>query len=121
MNSYEEARFLGIKGQRQREQADFDALFAPTYPSPPDNGTSTSREAAVKIMPHADTQRAEILAVIAASDAGLTREQVGEITGLAGDSVRPRVYELIAARVVRQTEDTRLTHSGRRAYILKAV
>jgi hypothetical protein len=121
MNDYEEARLMGIKGARAMAQADFDGMFAPHFPSPPDSGGSTSREAAVKILPECDRQRDQVLAALHAAPDGLTREELCTITGLAGDSLRPRCWELVKAGLINATTFTRLTESGRRAYILKAV
>ena len=133
--AYEEARLMGVRGRAAREQAHFDGMFSPEATSAmlrkglevggmiaPDNGTKTSREAAVAILPHADTQRAEILAVIAASDAGLTRENIEDRTTMPGNSIRPRIWELVAAGLVEEVPGIyRFTRSGRRAAVLRAV
>ena len=92
------------------------------FRSPPDNGTLTSREAAVKIVPDAARQRDEVFRAIQDSDAGLTREQIQDHTGFSGDSVRPRVWELMEAGMIQEREGVyRFTRSGRRAAVLEVV
>ena len=60
------------------------------------NGTDTSRQAA--LMKHekgtAAKDRARIYSLILHAPEGLTRKEIQRITGLDGDSVRPRVWEL---------------------------
>lgn len=64
----------------------------------------------------ADTQRAKILDALRVYG-GLTDEQIGQTTGLDGNTVRPRRGELVAAGKVRDSGTTRLTVKGRKAVV----
>lgn len=72
---------------------------------PPHNGTPTSIDAADGLV-DASTLRATVLEAIRAATNGLTREELEGVTGLSGNTVRPRVWELMRAG--------RITESGRR-------
>lgn len=52
-----------------------------------------------------------------AGEAGLTDEEIGERTGLAGNTVRPRRLELEEGGLVCDSGRTRPTQSGRRATV----
>lgn len=81
--------------------------------------SQTSRNAATAIEPHAETQRRSVLDYLRSVD-GATRQEIETATGICGDAVRPRVAELRKAHLVIETTDTRLTTSGRRAFVLRA-
>jgi hypothetical protein len=86
------------------------------------NGTATSIAAAESIRGTAATDRQRVLdAIRAAGIHGLTREQIEVATGLAGNSVRPRVAELIAAGTIEEAGEIRRTSTGRAARVLTAV
>jgi hypothetical protein len=89
------------------------------FDQPPDNGTDTSI-AAAKAVPDAATLRACVLETIAAAAAGLTREEIEAATGLSGNTVRPRVWELVRAGLVVEC-GTRRTASGRAAAVVVRV
>jgi predicted transcriptional regulator len=92
------------------------------WPDAPHNGTATSREAARRIRNTVALQRSRVLAAIIKADDGATREEIEKVTGIAGNSVRPRVAELIAARLVKEKKnDVRATKSGRSAQILRPI
>ena len=95
-----------------------DALLSGMMP-PPSNGTVTSDLAAVAITPHAATQRITVLSAIVAMD-GATRQQVEEYAALDGNSVRPRVRELLKAGWIEEGVDYRRTASGQFALVLHA-
>lgn len=86
------------------------------------NGTATSIAAAASVQSAAATMRETVLqAIRAASFAGLTREEIERQTGLAGNSVRPRVSELLAAGAITPSGEIRRTASNRPAEVLVAV
>jgi len=89
------------------------------FDQPPDNGTATSN-AAAKAVPDAARLRACVLAAIAESAAGLTREEIEAATGLSGNTVRPRVWELVRTGLVAEC-GTRRTASGRAAAVIVRV
>lgn len=83
--------------------------------------SKTSREAAIENWPKRETQKSAILRWLRANkDYGLTRPQLARYTDLSGDSVRPRVRELIEEGLVEETERTRKTASGSEASVLVA-
>jgi hypothetical protein len=70
-------------------------LFDRPEPLPPYvRCSATSREAASAVAPKAETYRNRILAAIAAHPAGLTDEDGQDITGINGNTYRPRRGEL---------------------------
>lgn len=86
------------------------------------NGTPTSFAAGAMIQGSAATMRETILqAIRAASFAGLTREEIERQTGLQGNTVRPRVSELLAAGAITPSGEIRRTASNRPAEVLVAV
>jgi hypothetical protein len=107
-------------------------LFAQTVrqetlpcPEPPArHESSTSIAAAEKIKPDANTQRALVLSYLRGrGSTGATREEICTALGMSGDSIRPRVWELMRAKpvpLVVETPATRRTQSGREAFILCA-
>ncbi|MBS2028746.1 MAG: MarR family transcriptional regulator [Deltaproteobacteria bacterium] len=92
-----------------------------TASTPPSNGTVTSDAAAEAIKPSAATLRALVLAAVSNSGPhGVTRQEIEERTQLEGNTVRPRVKELLAAGLVVETDRVRDTRSGRAAFVLVA-
>jgi Fic family protein len=89
------------------------------FDRPPDNGTDTSK-AAAKAVPDAARLRACVLETIEAASAGLTREEIEAATGLSGNTVRPRVWELVRAGLV-EPRGVRKTQSGRAAAVMVRV
>jgi hypothetical protein len=83
------------------------------------NGTATSIAAAESVRGTAATDRQRVLDAIRAADIhGLTRDEVERVTGLTGNSVRPRVAELLAAGTIEEAGEIRRTASGRAAKVL---
>ena len=79
--------------------------------------STTSREAAARIEPtRGRLQLAVYLAVKGARD-GLTAQEIEEATGLAGNTVRPRVVELVEQCRIHDSGRKRLTKSGRNAVV----
>ena len=84
----------------------------------PHNGTETSRDAAAAIREHLGRLECRVLVYIAGRADGATREEIGAALTMKGDTVRPRVAELVARKLVRENGETRRTTSGRRAAVL---
>lgn len=92
----------------------------------PHNDTQESREAAQAAKEGAAQQRASVLSFIRGRGFyGATRDEIGEHLGLEGNSVRPRVWELLGnnghAMVIRQSEQRRKSKMGRNAGVLVAI
>jgi hypothetical protein len=94
----------------------------------PFSGPGTSLDAAEAIKPH--MQRQELLVLDAlrlVSDAyvykrpgytnGYTAEELERVTGLAGNTVRPRLRALVLKGMVRDSGRTRANNSGRKAAV----
>lgn len=84
----------------------------------------TSSEAAESVVPTKDTQRAAVLAVIAAAGGdGVTDEEVQERLRIGGSSERPRRWELWKLEAIAVRRDAsgavvrRLTRTRRRAVV----
>lgn len=87
----------------------------------PHSGSRTSRDAAADIKPHVARLRARVLAFIATrGSAGCTREEIERGTGLAGNTVRPRVVELLEHGAVR-VSGHRANDRGRKVEVLEMV
>lgn len=67
----------------------------------PDSGTATSHDAAKTVVPVLTTQRRRVLAALLRGPT--TAQGIERITGLAGNSVRPRLRELEALGWVERT------------------
>lgn len=85
-------------------------------------GSETSKAAAESMRKCAAFQRGQVYdAICDAGVHGLTREEIEAETGLPGNSVRPRVVELIEGGMIKSADEKRRTASGRRAEVLVAV
>jgi hypothetical protein len=92
----------------------------PTVYVAPHNGTPTSKAAAESLSAESTyTIRETIYRFIASSGDGATREEIEEALGIGGNTVRPRVRELLAAFRLREYGE-RKTRSGRNAAVLTA-
>lgn len=100
---------------------DFNAL--PLFmSSAPHNGTDTSRDAAANIREHLGRLEFVVFAAVAcARDAGVTNDEIEVITGLAGNTVRPRIVRLREMGLVRDSQRRRPTRSGRAAVVWQMV
>lgn len=91
--------------------------------SPPHNRTPTSVAAAASKVSDAATERARVYIYLASLGAvGATREEIEDALHMPGNTVRPRVWELMGngghvARIM-EAGVVRLTRSGRRAEVL---
>jgi hypothetical protein len=97
----------------------------PLFDAPPHNGRPTSIAAAASVADRVATQRLAVLGVIAATPHGLTREEIADALHLGGDTVRPRVWELMGnnghGAQIRESGERRKTRSGRNAEVLVAL
>ena len=85
----------------------------------PHNGTATSRAAAENQKPSkVKADRAAILAYVKSRD-GATRDQIEVGLGMAGNTVRPRVWELIGYGHLEVTTEKRPTRAGSPAFVLR--
>ncbi len=91
-----------------------------TFPYQPTS--PTSRAAAESVEPAtAAAHRRRVLEYVSNRHDGATREEIELATGLSGNTVRPRVVELIHAGSLRESNVTRKTRSGRNAAVLLRV
>lgn len=97
--------------------------------SPIDNKTSTSREAAMKKRTSSADQREAVYNFILAYGP-VTREEIADGMKISGDSVRPRVHELLGKRktgpklpqrIEELDNDWGLTKTGARATLLRVL
>jgi hypothetical protein len=77
-------------------------------------GSATSRAAAAAIAPVVPTQRRDVYHYIA-QHGPITRAAISAALGIGGDSLRPRVRELIDAGLVRVVDEAGTTPRGRKA------
>jgi hypothetical protein len=80
-------------------------------------GRDTERAAAELIEPKTGTQRAAVLAAIAAAPDGLTDEQIADTTGLYLYSAAPRRTELVKGGWVHDSGERRTTSRGTPAVV----
>jgi hypothetical protein len=91
--------------------------------TPPSNGTPTSNEAARRIRPHAAALREQIRAYIEGRGmGGATADEIETMLRIPGNTVRPRLVELVAlGRLglpgVCKLGQQRATRSGRMAEV----
>lgn len=87
--------------------AEGHTLSAPFAP-----GSTTSRRAADLILPRVGTLRRRVYDVIASTGrSGATRTEIAETASLSENTVRPRVLELIAAKLIAETSRQRAGRS----------
>lgn len=90
--------------------------------SAPHSGSKTSRDAAADIVPHSAKLRARVLTyLVARGSLGATAQEIEIDTGIAGNTVRPRLVELRDTGCVRDSGRTRTTTSGRAATVWEFV
>ena len=93
----------------------------PTYPNAPGHrSVPTSAAAAESVRPIMGAQQAKIVAFLRERGKhGATYSEICEGTGLATPSVCGRMVELVEAKRVAISADTRLTPSRRKARVYK--
>jgi hypothetical protein len=98
-------------------------LGSPDMPArqpPAQQHSATSVAAAEAIKPVLNQLEKKVLDWIAEQgDYGATRQEVEFGTWLPGDTVRPRVVDLLKYGLIEETTETRPTTSGRLAFVLK--
>ena len=100
--------------------ADTKAMQARSVPYV--NHSITSKAAACEIATTTGALRLRVLeALRAAGTRGATDEELQEALDMIGSTQRPRRIELVAAGLVRDTEQKRKTRSGRLAVVWGAV
>jgi predicted ArsR family transcriptional regulator len=67
----------------------------------------------------AKTARARVLAALQANPAGLTRQELESELHMDGNTIRPRVAELMARGLIRPSGEIRRTASGRASEVLE--
>lgn len=87
----------------------------------PHNESPTSREAAVKIEPKKGSLQHDVWRFIRLRNGhGATAQEVERGLDLSGNTVRPRLRELEEMQLIRKTDRTRETESGRAAVVYVA-
>lgn len=85
---------------------------------PPHSGTATSIAAARSIRPVAATLRERVFAFVDKQGMhGATAEEIERALKMSGNTVRPRILELRAAKRMFDRGNTRETQSGRQATV----
>jgi len=88
----------------------------------PHNGSSTSVEAAEAIKPNAATLRSKVLVYLrSCGETGATDEEMQNDLEMNPSTQRPRRIELVDAQQVVDSGFKRITSSGRRAKVWRAV
>lgn len=85
------------------------------------NSTPTSDAAARAIEPKRPRLWWTIFRALQNNPAGLTAEELEGVTGMAGNTIRPRLVELCETQLVTKTERTRKTRRGHDAVVYVAV
>jgi transcription initiation factor IIE alpha subunit len=83
------------------------------------NARFTSIAAAWSMLPKSGSQRRKVYDAILEAD-GLTDEEIETATGLTGNSVRPRRYELLQDGLIEASGETRKTKQGNAAIVWRA-
>lgn len=90
--------------------------YADRYPHVPGyKRRDTARQAAEEVKPKAPTLRAQCLEIL--TDASLTADEVAERLGKSILSIRPRITELAARGLIRDTGERRPNLSGKSAIV----
>lgn len=96
------------------------SVFDP-LPAPAATSSDTSVEAAIAIAPRLNHLQAFVLNTIrCAGHRGMTRDEIETTVSLRGNTIRPRVKELLSQGAIVVGPETRVTASGRRAEVLIA-
>ena len=86
---------------------------------PPFSNSTTSRDAAESIVPVSKSLRYVIWRTIVVAN-GCTAQGIEKHLGISGNTVRPRIRELVKAGRVYDSGETQLLPSGRKAIIWRA-
>jgi len=110
--------FAVVSGDSIGTQASLDDLEDQIGPFAADS--ETSRQAAIDTYERMGKHHRQILYAVSLQNYGLTREEMEQVSGLAGNTIRPRVKELIGGGMLVETEKTRATKCGSRAAVIEA-
>lgn len=95
--------------------------YTPPYEPPYARTSETSREAAESIKPSLGRlQEAIFMFIRDAGEHGATADEIHRETLLAGNTIRPRLLELIESGKIEKTDVKRKTQSGRNAFVYRA-
>lgn len=89
------------------------------YREAPHSGGETSREAARSIRSALPRLEAMVLSALSGCS-GMTAHEMETATGLAGNTVRPRLVGLRERGLIEDTGERRVTPSGRKAVVWRA-
>lgn len=103
---------LTMDWRHRRPVAELPLFAAPSVP------VDTSESAADAITPHVRWQHRLVCEALARTTAGLTRQEIETETRLDGNTIRPRVWELVTMGYVVATGKRARTTSGRQAKVL---
>lgn len=92
------------------------------YPEPPHvKGSRTSEAAANSIEPDLGKLQARVHSLVKQGGRrGITSDEIQVLAGMKGSTVRPRLCELESKGLVYKTDQTRLTRTGRNAFVYVA-
>lgn len=94
-------------------QGSFDDLMGKR---PPCSNDTTSREAAESIAPKTHSLRAMVYQTLTLWG-GKTCDELCEMLDIEGNTMRPRIRELVIAGLVEDSGETRPSSSGRKAIV----
>jgi len=101
--------------------------YAASLVMPPHNGIDTSEAAANAVAGKAEAIRQQVYKLVV-ERGSLTSDEIQALTGLDGNTVRPRLWELEGnpitsgrQRLVYKSDDKRMTRSGKPARVYKAL
>jgi len=109
--------FAVVPGDSIGSQASLDALGDQLGPFARDS--ETSRQAALDAFPRQHTLRWYVLLAVGKAPNGATRDELERILGLSGNTIRPRVAELVRGDFLVESDETRPTQNGSQAAVLK--
>lgn len=78
--------------------------------------TSKAAARSVEGSPRAKA-RSAVLEAIRSAPGGITAEKIEDVTGYPGNTVRPRIVQLVQLNLIRDSGRTSLTRSGRAAVL----
>lgn len=110
---------LGIREGEEFIIAHPDLLRVDRPQSAPHSNQTTSRKAALTVAPRAGSQRWRVLtAIFNAGETGITRDELEARLGLSGNTIRPRVRELLDGGFAKETDRTRRTRANADSIVL---
>lgn len=83
------------------------------------NSVETSDAAARAVEPKRTKMQIVVMEAIARNGGDATADEIQVLTGLSGDSVRPRLIELCAVNALEKTDRKRQTRMGNDAFVYK--